>query len=207
MPYIKKNILSFGSKENEIKRNVDALMYQIYNNIPLDHASMLELYIGREVPCSFDDEDSDEHNDYYRHGLKFCPHPEPDDKYIYTVDSFDIDGDLHEKTQKFLEEINEYLGSKSAKKLILKGITDLTVTNDRNVNKDARGIRFLDWRLHFWKKFSVQREEIRLHDLIIAAHKVESHKFDTNYEMYVGVLDVSVIDSSLKIKVDFDHGS
>ena len=204
MKYIKDKSLILGKKETQIKENLDAIFDYIYYQIPLNHDKMVNLYKDVNVPISFDDTPD---YDYYRDKLKFVPCDETDDKYIYKfkdevdLESFDINPII-------ISEIHGFLMKYSPKKLKIGNYTDLKVSNYHGVNKDARGIRYLDWRLYFWEEYNISNDNgITFHDLIIAAYKVKSHKFENNYEMYCSIKNIHNSDNKLCIDLKFDHGS
>lgn len=216
MSYIKNNTLSFGSTEDELGRNMGALFSYFYEHIPLDHDAMSELYADRECPISFDDTKNEnwEINDFYRDHLEFMFHPEEDDKYIYAIK--DVNGPFepnHQyfkmtKTKAFIVEVHDYLLKNSPEKLILKGVTSVDLFNEAGINTDSRGVRAMDWKLYFWSMFDIERKTgIRLHDLIICAYKIRSHKFENWYELFGDIQSVSLEDGELSLIVNYDHGS
>ena len=205
--YIKNKVLNFGKSDDEMKENMSEILFYIYNYFSLNYEKMKELYKDVEVPISFDDDDSDIH-DYYRSKLRFICCYDKDDTYIYEFDNNnDVDIDSYEN-QSLINEIHNFLLNNSPKKLHIGDFKKITIVNERGINDDARGIRYLDWKLYFWNEFSIHKESgITLHDLIIAAYKTKSHKFEYGYEMYGGVVDLRVKDDCLRITTTFDHGS
>jgi hypothetical protein len=93
-------------------------------------------------------------------------------------------------------------------KLYTDNVKFVALSNHRGDNDDARGIRYLDWKLYYWKEFDVYNESgITLHDLIIAAYKIKSHKFDAWFELFCNINSLRIDDDSLHIGTKFDHGS
>lgn len=200
MKFIKNNILILGDGKTLLK-NLDKLFMFIYHNVFLDHENMKKLYDKVIVPVNFDDLDDDDDN-YYRYRLKFISCKNKDDKYIYVFEEEDNDDDI------FISELHNFLSSNTPKKLKIDKFTSIVLSNHKGINTDARGVRYLDWRLHFWEEFSrTKNNGITLHDFIIAAYKVKSHKFENNYECYCGIKFFDTINNTLFIDLNFDHGS
>ncbi len=208
MKYIKSNILYLGITEAQIKKNLDKLIRYIYNQLPLNHDQMKKYYKNVKVPVSFDDHDksNDYDTDYYRSEVKFVNCKDKDNKY-----SYEFDNELcmsYYDDSPFIKTIHKYLTKRTPKKLKIGDFTSLHMFNECGINKDARGVRYLDWRLYFWPEYDIDKESvITLHDLIIAVYKIRSHKFENNYEMYCGIKYLNVDNDILCIGVDYDHGS
>lgn len=88
-------------------------------------------------------------------------------------------------------------------------VEEINLYNKSGVNRDARGVRDVDWKLHFWNKYTCYNS-ITFHDLIVAAYKIRSHKFENNYELFCDV-KTYVFSSNgkytINIFAEFDHGS
>jgi len=219
--YIKNNILNLGNTLGIIEHNMEKLLQYIYKQFPLNYDEMEKLYQDIQVPVDFDDLDDEDRelNNYYRYNLKFVNYMKEDDKYIYDFqdDNFcqeDYDND------PFIIELhgflsNKFLSNNSSSQLSIKKFKNMEFFNNCNGNKDARGVRYLDWRLHFWKKFIISRESgLTLDDIIVAAYKIKRHKFENNYELYCGVDELycgvdemGIFSSTLSINVCFEHTS
>uniref|UniRef100_A0A6G6ABG9 Uncharacterized protein n=1 Tax=Borely moumouvirus TaxID=2712067 RepID=A0A6G6ABG9_9VIRU len=161
---------------------------------------------------------------FYFPGPDFMPNEMQDDEYVYKfkdeLDEFyfpepylgeDINNEL-------IREMHEFLIEKSPKKLILKDIRTIKLIKNKGVNEDRRGVRGLDWKLHFWPEYIISsKRSLKLHDLIVALYKIKSHKFEKWYEMFSRVsYDDFIIfhnsDGKKKWKeittvLEFDHGS
>lgn len=147
-----------------------------------------------------------EYRNHYRDNLKFISYYEKDHKYIYEYDN-EVDLNFYDNKQ-LIKEMHEYLSYNSPKNLLLGNFKSLNLSNCRGINKDVRGVRYLDSKLYFWENFRKKRETgITLHGLNIAAFSFKNHKFKNNYEMYCGVNDFTISDDDLIIDVRFDHGS
>lgn len=207
--YIKNNRLRLGKSESTFTRNLEKLMNYIYEQFPLDHDNMKQLYEHVRVPVNFDDteyEDNEKSNSYYRSALKFTCHYDKDDKYIYSFNN-EFDSECY-NNDPFIIELHEYLLSKTPQELRIGRVELLYLTNDRGVNEDARGVRSLDWKLHFWNKYDVSKDEgITLDDLIIACYKIRSHKFENDYELFTGIKKAGYGNGVLYGFCRFEHGS
>lgn len=206
--YIENGVICLGKSNYEMEQNLSEIIRFINYQLPLNHDAMKLLYDHIKVPVIFDDEDDDnyDHNDYYRWNLKFVSNYEKDGEYIYDYDN-DINIDCYENKELIIE-LRNYLESKSPKKLHISNYNKIKIYNPHGINHDARGVRFMDWKLHFWQSFKVHNDNgITLHDLIIATHKTRSHKFETNYEMFCGVESVCIDNRKLRISANYDHGS
>ena len=195
MNYITGNSLDLGKKESDIRYNLYSILYYVYNQIPLDYDKMKKLYENIEVDCDYDYYDYEKEDDYYNcNGPKFVSNEMEDDEYVYKFNS-KLNGHRFPEpyagekyNNKLIREIHEFLKEKSPKKLTLKNIHKIKFINDTGVNKDSRGIRDLEWKLHFWPEYTVQSDHsLKLHDLIVAAYKIKSHKFERWFEMFSGL--------------------
>lgn len=159
MRYINDNILYFGVTLEDIKNNFGDLIIYIYNQISLDYDAMKEIY--NDIYCSenYDDENSYKYNKNTKY-LKFDNLDEQDNKYKYIFNSEltvkyqkeYIYVDIF-KNKKFINKIHKYLNKKSPKKLKFHGITKILLNNFYGKNESIKGIRDIDWKLHFWDAF------------------------------------------------------
>lgn len=208
--YIKKNVLNLGSTKQEILENLNDVLFYIYEQCQLNHDAMKKLYSHINVPITYDHHsiiDSLQcHELKHEYGLKFVNHEDEDDKYLYQI---------HERTfqdsftnRPIAIELHKYLMKKSPQNLKIDKYKWLMLENSCGMNHDIQGVRFLDWKLHFWSKYiSTNDNGITLHDLIIAAFKIKSHKFENVYDVYDGVCGVNTVSNryGLYINVDFKH--
>ena len=205
--YIKHGILNLRKKSDKnLKNDITDILRYIYQQFPLDHKRMKKMYDHVKAPVNFDD-DSDSDDDYYRWKLKFVTNPKLDDDYIYKFhDVIDID---YYENKTLIDELHNFLKKKKPEKLLLDEFDVIQLSNHKGVNDDARGVKYLDWRLHFWTEYEVDNDpQITFHDLIIGAYKVKSHKFETNYEMFCDVDYIHIsVDDILTMTLRFDHGS
>ena len=215
MKYIKKNNLNISNDDNNLMQD---LMHFIYNSFQLDHDKMKPLYDHIDVPNTFDDDDSsfDDDNDEYIDkyasirgfngdiDLEFTDYHEEDDKYYYIYNGITS----HKyKNESFIKEIYKYLSEKSPRKLRIFEGHNLLLINKSGLNSYTGGCKYLDWRLHFWPEYKVSKKRrITLHDLIIGASKIKSHKFENFYEKYLHVKDFKINDDCIQIEARFDHG-
>lgn len=204
MKYIKNDKLYLGSKEQTIKNNLKEIIKYIYYQCPLDYDQMKQIYKYIETDCEYDDYDLL----YY----EFETNLMQDNKYAYELIK-DLDNTY--KNEELINELHNYLLlTKSPKKLRLNNIRQIQLINNNGINKDSSGIRDLDWKLHFWDEYMINNDDnIRFHDLIIAVHKIKSHKFDNWYELYTNISEFHVLDHGYGKKKDiiavikFDHRS
>ena len=193
-------------KLKDARENLDDILSYIYHQISLDHNKMINIYKHLDVPITFDDSNDSPNNDYYRSKLTFENYKEEDDIYYYNIDD-DLDICYYENKSMIIE-LHNFLTEFSPKKLRIGNYTTMLLKNEQGINKDARGVRYLDWRLYFWKEYEIEKESnITFHDLIIAAHKIRSHKFENNYELYCGIESWGGTDNFLMATIKFDHGS
>ncbi|AQN67898.1 hypothetical protein [Saudi moumouvirus] len=209
MKYIKENILDLGTTESEIYQNLRTIFHYIYHQIYLDNKRMSNLYKHVKI-------------DYISDSI-FTPSNIQDGKYFYTItkldESYFLDSEFdYDLNTKLLKELGKYLEEKRAKDLILKNIHKLTLINNDGINNDPSGVIDLDWKLYFWEKFIVQKNrELTFHNLIIAAFKIKSHKFDSWYELFCDFKEENLFVShhsnsknrwmEITAVVEFDHGS
>lgn len=202
--YIKKNKLHLGKTNDEIKENLVDLLKYVYYQCPLDHDAMKKMYEHIDVPISFDDLDL-RYGDY-RWKLEFVDNDEPDDEYVYQVKD-DLDLDWFDN-KSMITEIHNFVKNSSTKKLKLEQFKTGRLANYRGINKDARGVRYMDWRLHRWEQIELSGKfGISFDDIIIAAHKIKSHKFENWYELFTGIKELDIDGEHICISVKMDHGS
>lgn len=185
MKYIKNDKLYLGSKEATIKENLTDILQYIYDACPLNYNKMKKLYEHIEVDNNYD-------CDFL--GLKFENNLTEDDKYVYElIDEMNIE---NYDNVELIEELHNYLiQQRSARKLRINNVSKIKLINETGMNDYIFGIEELDWKLHYWAEYMVSNENnVRLHDLIIAAWKIKSHKFDLFYESCNGIKELGVLD-------------
>jgi Family of unknown function (DUF5868) len=207
MAYIINNKLNLGNNAEKIQCNLDSLLQYIYKQLPLDYDKMKEIYRNVKVPMDYDYLADEKEIHHY---IRFVNNPTEDEKYAYKFDS--VFSDTNYKNKKFINEVHAYLIKKNPKELRLENISEIELLNCQDMNEDARGIRDVDWKLHFWKKFRIANLKcINLDDLIMASYKIRSHKFENWYEMFTSIRDCQITNSGsstkLRVAMMFDHGS
>jgi hypothetical protein len=207
--YIKNNTLHLGKSEDEIKENMRDVIKYIYRQIPLDHDKMKKHYEHIRVPVSYDDNDDDvEYCNHYRYDLTFVGYYETDDKYIYYFDSKNELNINFYENKEMINELHKFLHNNSPKKIHIGNYDSVTLDNHRGVNTGVRGIRYLDWKLYYWVEFNVYNKSgLTLDDLIIAAYKIRSHKFEDYYETFSEINYMSIDGKSIYINTKFIHES
>ena len=212
---------------------VDVLRY-LYTYFTLDHDKMMLLYKNIIVTNDFDDfvlcQNADEH-DKMRDTLEFNNYKYEDDKYIYKYETDIIKSAIDNgfippcakkdmklpdnininafKYKTLIRELHNYFkAGNSPKDLRIVDYDTLVMRNCHGINKDARGVRELDWKLYFWDRYiRFDENGISMHDLIISVFKVSSHKFDKNYEAYGGIDKLKLGDGVLCVYINLMHGS
>lgn len=198
--FIRNNKLVLDYDHEQIKHIFTSIMKYIYWYICLDLDKMKELYSDIDDPKDFDS----------IYVYKITVESELDKNYLdYFVDEDeDIDKDMY---VHLMCEIHKYLKNNSAKDLKIKGVCNIKFINDAGINDDFRGVEDVDWKLFFHKKYVVKKKDITFEDLIIAAYKIKSHKFEDNYEMFCEITDLKCKETDngkiIKMHADFDHGS
>lgn len=185
----------------------DGILWYIYNYYDLNHSAMMKYYNHVKAPKDYE----------YMDGFQFQPNDKKDSRYFYYRNKHPYDEghdpsyiDLQDNYPNLIGQIDDFLSKKSTKSLKLCGVNDIVLINGTSdcVNKNCRGIMKADWKLHTWPKFKIfNNNGITFDDLIVACYKIKSHKFENNYEMYVGISSVKLNDHRLEIVVDFDHSS
>lgn len=231
--YINKNRLELNFHNiEEITCKLTSIIKYIYHNLPLDYDEMERLYFDSNSSVDFDfKKDCRSAGDRsYINRPKFVPNIS-DNKYIYrfvmnlTFNKYYWNEQFNELKESntdpdknfdycfdLTNEIHEYLKENTAKDLIISGVIGLKLVNTSGINTDSRGIREVDWKLSFWEKYKIYKEtDVTLHDLIIAAYKIRSHKFEDWYEMFceLGNIKIKETDNGKMITMfaKFDHGS
>ena len=199
--YVDHDILTLGDTEYNQKKNLYEMFKYIYYQFVLDHDKMKELYEDVLVPINFDHDevhDLDLYSD-----LSFFPCQKKDHKYIYGY----VDEPLwqyYDNNNRFIKELDKYFNDEDKPKKLKLGFRSLVIINNCGVNKRVTGVKYLDWRLHYWPEYRIDRVGgITFDDLIIAAYKVRSHKFENHYEWFCSVKDVSTDDGTLRIELQF----
>lgn len=205
---------------DDVTSIVNDVFQYIYDAYKLDYNAMNKIYKDVEADGSFDDT-LDDNDSEARWEHNFEPNIRQDDEYVYKssgeYDGID-DWEAYVGKNKYIVgkysnleligKIHSALNMHSPKKVKIKGVKEFMLLNMSGINNDVRGIRELDWKLYYWSHFFVKNESgISLDDLIVAAFKVKSHKFEGWYEMYCGIDNALIINDKLVAGITFDHGS
>ncbi|AZL89928.1 hypothetical protein QKC54_gp0816 [Megavirus baoshan] len=208
MTFVKNNYLKIGLKEKNIKKYLKDIFEYIYQAYELDIEKMQHLY---------------EHIESYdNHTYYFQNNSINDSEYVYRKKIIDLDNLFRPNRELFnesshilIEEINTYLLTHSEHDLIIKDFTKILLINNTGPDERKSKLYYLDQKLHFWPEY-IMEDKITFHDLIIAAYKIKSHKFETWFEMFAGVLEVHIekhynpyieAKKQLTIVLKYDHGS
>ncbi len=139
-------------------------------------------------------------------------------KYIYNYDEcganeyFDQEEDLHVSVIAPLKKIHEFIfDSKSTPEIQISRIVflmkkPLTITNTSGFNFDHRGSDHIPIDLPFEPSIKLE-DKFSFKELVDSMYRIKSHKFDYWYELFCGVNKVTSNTQSIKIYVNFDHGS
>nr|WBF70441.1 hypothetical protein [Megavirus caiporensis] len=207
MIFIQNNYLQIGLKEKYIKIYLKDIFEYIYQAYELDIEIMHHLYEQIES--------------YNNHTSYFQNNPMNDSEYVYKKKNFNLDNLLqpnhdlfNESSHLLIQEINTYLLIHSEHDLLIKDFTKILLINNTGPDERKSELYHLDQKLHFWPEYMME-DKITFHDLIIAAYKIKSHKFETWFEMFAGVLEVHIENhynpfikakKQLTIVLKFDHG-
>jgi hypothetical protein len=203
------------------------LIKYILERYQLDHDKMNGLHQGLTDKSHYDFED-DPYEDHF--DIKFNPIylPNEDDDSDSDSDkdndnkvNFDKDyiidfiykdngivdlSDDDDYNIKLINDLNDYLSTKSLNELIITNINNLSFYNVSGVNTDPRGIRRLDWKIPFNPSYEIKDNAITLASVRDAIFNIKSHKFENWYEGFFG--DVTVAGPEpIEIIIRFDHGS
>ncbi|AUV57997.1 hypothetical protein [Bandra megavirus] len=207
MSSTKKIKINWSSKY--AKDKLEELIRYVYNQAPLSYPEMKKIYRLTDAPMKYDHvRDKKDISSY----IKFYNNYNEDDKYVCEIIP-ELDEDYYENYLPFIKKIHEYASKTSPMLLKFRNVEMMTLCNVSGMNHDSRGVRDVDWKLHFWKKYDVPCPDgIRFYDFIKGCYKIRSHKFENNYELFTNVADIKVIENgddkySLEIFLEFDHGS
>lgn len=186
--YILNGNLILNLMDEQILLDVytDILRY-IYKQIPINYFEMKKLYLKHPSKMNYD---YNKDRDGIYPFIRFRNSDEEDGLYVYKFNP-----DLDEKYYAHLDlihDMHDFLSNHSAKKLKLFGVVSLQLENLNGINSSSKGIRDIDWKLHQWNQYLCSKDNgITFHDLIIAAHKITSHKFEDNFEMFDKVVSIT----------------
>lgn len=190
--YIRDDHMHIGKNMKKIKKNINTILYYIYTCIPLDYRTMTQIYSDTDnldFECESEYDSGMEWNPTGNAKTNdFCNNDETDREYYYLDDNCtELDTTYGVYNYRLINEIRTYLKNHSTKDLKLKNVAKIKLLNTVGINHNKRGTTPLDWKLHFWPEYAVCRHlhnEISFHDLIVAAYKIRSHKFENLYEHY-----------------------
>ncbi|ANB50919.1 hypothetical protein [Powai lake megavirus] len=208
MTFVQNNYLRIGLKEKKLKIYLKDIFEYIYQAYELDVEKMQYLYEHIE---------SNNNDTYY-----FENNSMNDSEYVYRKKIIDLDNLLqpnrelfNESSNVLIQEINTYLLTHSEHDLIIKDFTKILLINNTGPDERKTKLYHMDQKLHFWPEYMME-DKITFHDLIIAAYKIKSHKFETWFEMFNDISEVCVDNhlnpfikakKQLTIVLKFDHGS
>ena len=203
MIYIRNNKLFLGTKLKTIRDNLNDIIRYIYNYYGLDYEKMEKIYENIEYNNIIFENNLIENNLIEYNNLIFENNLIEDDKYVYKYYFFRICEDNDYKNKKLIGELHNYLK--------LNNINKIKLINNSGMNKSLVGINNLDRKLHYWDQYIINNDKksIRLHDLIISAYKIRSHKFYNDSEAYAGITELDINKNGLKkeliMVINFNH--
>ncbi|AGF85780.1 hypothetical protein QJ854_gp002 [Moumouvirus goulette] len=161
---------------------------------------MKKIYKQIEVDNNYDYEINDNINP---HNILFESNPVRDDKYIYKIikendeDYIDegIGIDYYYTNKKLIRSLHHYLSENSPKNLIIVDVKKIKLINNQDVKKSVKGIRDVDWKLHCWSEYIIEKNNITLHDLIVACYKIKTHKFENFHEKFDKLKDFCIFNN------------
>ncbi|AVL94144.1 hypothetical protein mvi_784 [Megavirus vitis] len=208
MTFIQNNYLQIGLKEKKLKIYLKDIFEYIYRAYELDVEKMQYLYEHIES--------NDNHTYYFQNNSM------NDSEYVYKKKIIDLDNLLqpnhelfNESSYELIQEINTYLLTHSEHELIIKDFSKILLINNSGPDERKSELYYLDQKLYFWSEYMME-DEITFHDLIIAAYKIKSHKFETWFEMFANISEIHIENhynpfikakKQLTIVLEFDHGS
>ena len=207
------------------KNNIGLLFWYINYGTELDHIiyNGMPYYELSNEWCSTDIEKRPDYDlDIECTGYDKCTAKvqkiaqEPNDtvEYIYSIDKSGviIDDTIesfdeknyeanYDANKQFLESLNNF----DHKKILISGYNLMRITNSCGYNRDHRGSTHCRIDLKFEEKIDVNKD-ITLYDLVQIYYRTKSHKFDKNYEMFVGYRVIKRKDN-FYVDLVHDHGS
>lgn len=206
-PHMNGDMLNCGESSEIILHSLSDLIRYIYMSFKLDYDVMKKIYSNIDGSMNYDFY-TDENNNYL--SINFSNSSDKDHKYSYFHQDKFINCARY--YDDFIEKIHTLLTVKSTQQLFFENISQITLLNTSGICSDSRGVRDVDWKLHFWDSFTIESEKnISLHDFIIALYKIKSHKFENNFELFAGIKKMQFVDvgtdRQLFVWLCFDHGS
>lgn len=107
-----------------------------------------------------------------------------------------------------LEKINQTLMKIFTHPELFDNDLSWVIENIAGWNEDGRGSNLeygIQVELPFWEEARIKAHST-LDDVINAFLNLKSHKFENNYELFIGA-EIEIDDDEIKISLDFDHGS
>jgi hypothetical protein len=137
------------------------------------------------------------------------------DSYDYYDNNSSIISILKNETLVIIEKLHKFLQSHPDSLYTSSGIhfkSDnlFNFVNKDGVNPDRRGSDHLEVILPFESEIYLSCNST-FYELLVVAHKIKSHKFENNYELFCGVSNLTYQGKNnyycVKVELSFDHGS
>lgn len=168
---------------NRKYKKLNCAIYNVYNNISLDHVYIKEdgkrkIYHNQEDLCGKNDRDRNA-------DCKFS-YPRKINQFIYY--KIIIDNDM----KNLLMFHEKYI---------------VTLINKCGIDYNHRGSDHTDIELDFHEKWVLKDNFYKT--FVDGLYRIKSHKFENNYEMFGGIDNVEIDreNKTIEIYFDFDHGS
>lgn len=155
--------------------------------------------------------DADEHDDCPIHSCKINIQ-KGSEKYIFRYNSSELEDfenlDLIERNfVDYIKMIFSLLETMDMHQITFISPYDVTLVNNAGINYDHRGSDHTLIELPFYSKVRLGKT-FTLHEFVVAAYKIKSHKFDYHYELFYNIdaIRYDVKSKEIFIETNFDHG-
>jgi len=138
-----------------------------------------------------------------KHNATIWPTANDKIKYFFEYDysESNITDDVKIDQKLFVLDLAQH----QLKNVLLTGLHEIKIVNPYGANSDHRGSDHCKVMLPTYREVTLQKH-ITLHDIVIAFHKLKSHKWDRHFEMFLGS-NVIICGNVVHIKLLIDHGS
>ena len=124
-------------------------------------------------------------------------------EYVIKKDGSDFDDDHFEHCNL---ELLEQIDKSDLDKIFLLGYKELSIFNIAGWNDDHRGSNhckiFLNQSVNI-----TEHNMITMKQFIDMCYQLKSHKWDQWYELFSGITSCDLVDDTIDIMINFDHGS
>lgn len=197
--YIINNRLILDSfPKSELKIVFEEILKYIYQIYHLHHQDMCILYKKTSSIFNYDSIEVEPNTKSKYEKFKFKPNSKIDSEYVYYDYIERFDEFFYPNYLNLIKEIHLFLDSNEETDLKFGNIFGINISNKTGPNTSLNGIRSADWKLHYWDTYEIfSKTEISFDDLIVAAYKIKSHKFDTIYEEFSSIDNMDLVANQL----------